>query len=116
MARFKETRGMIDESSPVVLTVLVWFVVVAVVAGVVGLGVYSFSAPTRVAIDNMVFHNSQAYNDGMARDLDNFKLAYAQADQAGKTSIRASVQHRFAGYDAGSLPPDLQTFLTEMRQ
>lgn len=111
----RETRTAISETSPIVLTFLFWFAICAVVLTGVGLSVYWFSAPTRVAIDNRVFHNSQAYNDGMARDLDNMRLEYAHADQAGKDSIRATIRHRFAGYDVSRLPPDLQTFLAQVR-
>jgi uncharacterized protein HemX len=84
-------------------------------AAALGLGIYWVTQPTTVAIQNRTFHESQAYNDGMARDLSDLQMAYMRADDAGKSTIRATVQQRFAGYDARRLPPNLQMFLTEMQ-
>lgn len=116
MTRLRETRGLIAETSPFVLTGLFWWLIIPAFLVAVGVGIYWFVAPAKVAIDNRVFHQSQAYNDGMARDLDNMRLAYIQADPAGKDTIRATIKHRFAGYDASQLAPDLQTFLAQVRQ
>lgn len=109
MGLLKETAG------PAAVTIL-WFSVGAIAVSGIGLGIYRFVAPARVAIDNRVFHSSQAYTDGMARDLDNLRLAYMSADQAGRETIRATIQHRFAGYDGSTLPPDLRSFLVAVRQ
>ncbi len=115
MARFNETRSSISSSTPPVLTGLFWFVIIVVVLTLLGTGVYWFTEPARVGIQNRAFHNSQAYQDGMARDLENFRMAYLTADDQAKLVIKATVRHRFAGYDTSTLPPDLQMFLQEMR-
>jgi hypothetical protein len=112
---FRDTRDTIRDTSPAFLTVGFWMVVFVVGAAALGLGIYWVTQPTTVAIQNRTFHESQAYNDGMARDLSDLQMAYMRADDAGKSTIRATVQQRFAGYDARRLPPNLQMFLTEMQ-
>jgi len=94
-------------------------ILVLVAFGISGVG-YAVSyvlEPRQVALDNKVFHQSQSYNDGMARDLDEFRAAYlsATATPESKAAIRASIIHRFAGYDAALLPPDLRSFLIQVR-
>lgn len=78
--------------------------------------VANYITPAMVDIENNAFHQSQAYNDGMARDLDELKMAYDTATPEGKESIKASIRHRFASYDYSKLPPDLQQFLSQMKQ
>lgn len=115
MAYFKDTGRLVSETTPPVLTSIIWGSLGLVAVAAVGTGLYWFTAPAYVAIQNRTFHESQAYNDGMARDLDNMRLAYLSADAGAKAAIRATIQHRFAGYDADRLPLDLQAFLAEMR-
>ncbi len=116
MARLRETRDMVGETSPFILTGMFWFLIVPAFVAAVSFGIYWFAAPARVAIDNRVFHESQAYNDGMARDLDNMRMQWLSATPEAKTAIAATVQHRFAGYDAARLPADLQLFLAQVKQ
>jgi len=94
---------------------LVW--IGAVLAGIsaIALGIMWFSAPAQVAIENKTFHQSQAYTDGMARDLYDMQAQYNAATPAGKDAIRATVRERFAGFDASNLPPSLQAFLSEIQ-
>lgn len=82
---------------------------------VLGLGIHAITAPTTVAIDNVVFHTSQAYNDGVAKDLSNFMYDYSMTDDSVKKStIRSIVVDRYGSYN-GSLSPDLQIFLSNMK-
>lgn len=88
---------------------------VAVVAivfffGGLDLASYSFFAPKIAAVDNKVFHESQQYNDGMVRDLENLRLAYLQADIAGKQALKGTIVHRFSVYPRDKMPPELQSF------
>lgn len=82
----------------------------------VSLGIYAVVKPASIAIDNRAFHESQAYNDGMAKDLGNFQLEYTRTDDAGKrAALRAVILDRFAGYDETRLSPSLQNFLNTLK-
>jgi len=111
----RDTRDAISETSPFVLTGLFWLAIALPAVSAIGYGVYYFTAPATVAIENRTFHQSQPYQDGMARDLDNWRMQYASATPEGKEIIRATIQHRFAGFDASVLPSDDQAFLAEMK-
>lgn len=75
-----------------------------------GFGNYAFFAPKYTAVDNKVFHESQQYNDGMVRDLENIKREYQHATPEGKDALRATALHRFEIYPRDRMPPDLQNF------
>jgi hypothetical protein len=75
-----------------------------------GLVSYSFFAPRVTAVDNKVFHESQQYNDGMLRDLENLKLAYLQATPEQKAALKGTIIHRFEIYPRDRMTPDLQNF------
>ena len=107
MSLIKETTSLVGFG---VLAVVGAGAIMAVVSAV-SLGIYYFTAPATVAIDNRVFHNSQPYTDGMARDLDNLCRDYQQSDDAGKVAIAETIRHRFAGYDRNQLPIYLQQCL-----
>ena len=99
------------------LTILFWIIVLGLILGAFGVFTKALFAPASVAIDNAVFHESQQFNDGMARDLDNMRASYLDpaTTAEAKTAIRATIAHRFAGYDARRLPGDLQLFLRQVR-
>ena len=87
-----------------------------VVLSAVSLGIYAVTKPASIAIDNAAFHESQPYNDGMARDLGNFQMEYIRTDDAGKrAALRAVILDRFAGYDALRLNPSLRAFLDQLK-
>ena len=71
---------------------------------------YSFFAPRYTAVDNKVFHESQQYNDGMLRDLENIKREYQSATPEGKAALKATALHRFEIYPRDRLTPDLLNF------
>ena len=77
---------------------------------------YSFFAPRYAAVQNAVFHESQQYNDGMVRDLENLKREYQAADLNGKAALRATVIHRFEIYPRARMTPDLQNFYDSLNQ
>lgn len=76
---------------------------------------YEFYAPRYTAVDNKVFHESQAYNDSMIRDLENLQMEYNKADVNGKLALRAIILHRFSIYPEEKLPYDLQQFYNKLR-
>lgn len=57
---------------------------------------------------------SQAYRDGMQRNLSQLMIQYGSADSAGKTGIRMTVQHQYSQTDTTEYPNHLQTFLSQM--
>ena len=93
---------------------------ILILALVVGLGwllklngfmSYQFFAPKVVAVQNQVFHESQAYTDGMANDMADLRLQYLMAKDAGsKDAIRAVILQRFASYPKDRLSPELRDF------
>jgi hypothetical protein len=68
-----------------------WGAIAAAFAAALSLGIYWIYEPARISVENRAFHESQSYNDGMTRDLENLRLAYIQADDAGKLAIRATI-------------------------
>jgi hypothetical protein len=94
--------------------------IVAVIALVFGIGalsygMYAYFAPKYTAVDNQVFHESQQYNDGMIRDLENLQMEYLSADADKKDAIRAIVLHRFSVYPEDKMPPNLRNFYNQLK-
>jgi hypothetical protein len=80
-----------------------------------GYEMYKFFAPKYRAVDNQVYHESEQYNEGMIRDLENLQLEYTRADEAGKQSLRAIVLHRFSVYPVDKMPPNLRNFYEQLK-
>jgi hypothetical protein len=76
---------------------------------------YDYFAPKYRATDNKVFKESEQYNDGMVRDLENLQMEYTDADQAHKDALRAIVLHRFSVYPEDKMPPNLRNFYNQLR-
>jgi hypothetical protein len=76
---------------------------------------YSYFAPKYRAVDNAVFKQSEQYNDGMIRDLENLQMEYINADKDHKDAIRAIVLHRFSVYPEDKMPPNLRNFYNDLR-
>jgi hypothetical protein len=78
-------------------------------------GMYSFFAPKYRAVDNQVFKESEQYNDGMIRDLENLQMEYMSADKDHKEALRAIVLHRFSVYPEDRMPANLRNFYNQLR-
>ncbi len=89
---------------------LIALVIVGFVLNAAGFINYSFFAPKYTAVQNKVFHESQQYNDGMLRDLENIKREYQHATPEGKAALKATALHRFEIYPRDRLTPDLANF------
>lgn len=76
---------------------------------------YAYFNPKYEQVRRNTFEQSQAYNDGMRRDLENLQMEYAKADDAGKVVIRSTALHRFAAYDIEKLPSDLRSFYFQLK-
>ena len=95
--------------------------IVATIVAISGLGflsykAYEFYAPKYRAVDNQVFKESEQYNDGMIRDLENLQMEYAKTDDAHKDALRSIILHRFSVYDENRLPYNLRSFYKQLRE
>ena len=79
-----------------------------------GLFSSAFFGPREEAVRRRIFEQSQAYNAGMIRDLENLKLDYLVADEAHRAALRGVILHRFSSY-GGRPPPDLETFYNSLQ-
>ena len=76
---------------------------------------YQYFAPKYRAVDNEVFKQSEQYNDGMIRDLENLQMDYIAADKDHKDALRAIVLHRFSVYPEDKMPPNLRNFYNDLK-
>jgi hypothetical protein len=76
---------------------------------------YQYFAPKYRQVDNEVFKQSEQYNDGMIRDLENLQMDYINADKDHKDALRAIVLHRFSVYPEDKLPPNLRNFYNDLK-
>jgi len=94
--------------------------IMASIALVVGLTFFGYEmtnyfAPKYRAVDNKVFKESEQYNDGMVRDLEDLQLQYINADAEHKDALRAIVLHRFSVYPEDHMPVNLRNFYNDLR-
>jgi len=104
---FKELSAMVG----------VFVGVIALIFGLSFLGYksYEYFAPKYRAVDNQVFKQSEQYNDGMIRDLENLQIEYINADADKKQALRAIVLHRFSVYPEEKMPPNLRNFYNSLK-
>jgi hypothetical protein len=92
------------------LLVLVGIAALAFFANGLDLGLSSYFAPRQEQVRRNTFEQSQAYNEGMRRDLENIRNQYLTAnDPAVKAALADTFRHRAEGYP-NQLPPSLQQF------
>jgi hypothetical protein len=113
---------MNKEEREIAGTFISWVVIITLLCAVLGvagdlLGLYSYAffAPRVRAIDNHVFKESEQYNDGMIRDLEDLQMQYMQADAKQKQALRAIVLHRFSVYPEERMPIELREFYNQLR-
>jgi len=90
---------------------------IAVVFGMAygSFALYSYFNPKYTAVNNQTFKESQQYNDGMVRDLENLQMEYINGDQGKKDAIRAIVLHRFSVYPMDKMPINLRNFYNSLK-
>jgi hypothetical protein len=76
----------------------------------------TFFAPKLEQVRYNTFKESQSYNDGMLRDMQELKLQYLAANPDQKIALRAIILQRFSVYSTDRLPPDLQSFYLSITQ
>jgi len=95
--------------------IFIWIVALVAIM-LVSFGMYAWMKPATIAIDNRAFHESQPYNDSMAKDLGNFQLEYLRVtDPDKRAALRAIILDRYAGYDETRLNPSLRSFLDSLK-
>lgn len=62
------------------------------------------------------FKQSQTYNDGMLRDLQDLKMQYMSANPDQQAALKAIIIQRFSVYPMDRMPPDLQSFYYSINQ
>lgn len=105
---------MFKEISAIAVTIVG---AVALIFGLSFLGYksYEFFAPKYRTVENQVFKESEQYNDGMIRDLENLQLEYIKATAEQKDALRAITLHRFSVYPEDKMPPNLRNFYNDLR-
>lgn len=108
---------MNDVLKAILIIIVGLFLIVALGFGIgmINLQSYNFFAPKYRAVENKVFKESEQYNDGMIRDLENLQMEYVNADADHKLALRAIVLHRFSVYDEDRLPYNLRNFYEQLR-
>jgi len=76
---------------------------------------YKFFAPKYRQVDNQVFKESEQYNDGMIRDLENLQMEYVKATAEQKDALRAITLHRFSVYPEDKMPSNLRNFYNSLK-
>jgi hypothetical protein len=78
-------------------------------------GLFKTFAPKYEQVRRDTFEQSQAYNEGMRRDLEDIRNQYLKSsDPASKAALRATFIHRAEGYP-NQLPADLQSFYSSIQ-
>jgi hypothetical protein len=77
---------------------------------------YNYFAPKYRAVDAQVFKESEQYNEGMVRDLEELELEYIKSTNTqNKDALKSIIIHRFEAYDENRLPADLRMFYNDLR-
>lgn len=77
---------------------------------------YRYFAPKQEAVRRQVFEQTKSYNQGMIQELQNMQFQYEQADPKHRAALADLILHRSADYNVDLLPPDLRSFIAELRR
>ena len=81
-----------------------------------GFKMYEFFNPKYEQVRYDTFKNSQTYNDGMLRDLENLHMEYIKGSDEQKAGLKALVLHRFSVYPEDRLTPELRSFYFNLKR
>lgn len=84
------------------------------VLNLAGLASFSFFAPKAEQVRYNTFKESQAYNDGVIRELYAYRIQYDQANPGQKMAMRGAIMHEVSTYPKERLPAELQQFVTRV--
>lgn len=74
-----------------------------------------FFAPKFEAVRRETFEQSKAYNQGTIQEIEHLYLEYFKASDEHKKAIGSIVLHRLADFDKSKLSPELQDFVTKLK-
>ena len=72
-------------------------------------------APRVEQVRYNTFKQSQAYNDGMAQDLNKDEIEWANATPAAKSAMQGAILSQYGSYNSNKLPPEAAAFLDQVR-
>jgi hypothetical protein len=99
-----------------IVGIVICALLIPIIAGLYGLGLFKFFAPMKRDIDRKVFENIKSYVHGVQQDLGKYYHEYQTADEAGKEVIKATIRMRFAEIDVDKLQSrELRMFLKKTR-
>lgn len=99
-----------------IVGIIICALLIPIVVGLYGLGLFKVFAPMKRDIDREVFENTKSYLHGIQQDLGKYYHEYQTADECGKSIIEATIRMRFAEVDANKLQSrELRTFLKKTR-
>jgi len=73
-------------------------------------------APKMEQVRHDTFKGSQAYNDGVATQLQSFQFKYEQSNDEAKGALAPIILKYVAAYDTNKLPSELQAFVSKLRR
>lgn len=77
--------------------------------------IYKVFAPAEEQVRYNVFNNSLAYDYSVALDLQQLQKEYLGATPEQKKVLITLIVYRIGAYDVTKLPPNLQTFINEIK-
>ena len=92
------------------LILLLVFGILGGIARAMGFISFAFWAPKVEQVRYNTFKESQSYNDGMVRDLQDLRMTWLAATPDQRILLRSTILQRFSVYDRNRLPPELQSF------
>lgn len=101
---------------PILISLVAVAVLTASIFGMgwVGFQMHAYFSPKYAEVDRQVFEQSQSYNEGMIRDLENLKIQYQSLPKGdGRDALKQVIRHRFEVYQ-NVLPPHLAAFFNEI--
>lgn len=110
---FKKESGEMKIIFAVIGGILAVLVII-LIGNFFGLYTSQYFAPKFRQVDQQVFEQSEQYNEGMIRDLDNLRDQYLSATGDEKLALKATIIHRFEVYDPNKLPNDLRSFYEQL--
>lgn len=77
---------------------------------------YQVFAPKYEGVRRQTFEQTKSYNQGMVQELQNMQFQYVQANDEQKQALASVILHRAADYDESKMPPDLRTFVQQLKR
>lgn len=103
------------KTAGIVFAVVIGFFAIAWLAEGNDFFIYKFFAPKRAVVERKVFENTPSYVQGKVEYLTRLRFQYQSAEGSQKTALRQLILDEASTVDNSVLPPDLQSFLRQLR-